>query len=1288
MKKNLFIVLLLILCNFSVITIKSNYKDENIDYYICENSDLMYDDILCRKEASKNTLRPIMAENKYILTDVIELTFSLETTDYSTISSIDYNLDGFEFDKDLEIENNVITIKLLVDETSDVHRVTITVHLSNLSLVTSKIYGYINDNYIYLSGCSFEAARDIYLTEALANSIITQREYEDIINYRFESDEIISNEPGISFLSNYYSINGTLQWQDDSGNIHPLQYIYVSLYCANDSYDNQLRTTYTDQNGFYNFTISSSSGSITSDNFYIKVRPIGTNVTVDTGTGGNYIWRSSINDRNISGNNITINRTFNMRNIDDLIDGVAGDGDLGRAFQISQALIYADKFAAVMNGSSLNRIRACYPVSDSTDYHPFWKRIDLLGIESDYDYADWDVIFHEYGHHVQNILGNANSSGGRHSSYTDLSLSHGIDEGTRLAWGEAWPTIFGEIAQQYYSTYLSSIAGVADGGYTDSGNRIYSYPLPSFKYNEISNVLYNNEAIERAIMGVLYDLYDSDSDELHDNVVLGARGWWSATVVSGITTFTNFSDQYYSSLNNEIDKINYCKLVQYYGMPATLYDYTTNGTIILAKYKLVGDCSIPKKIFNYIIYSIGEEAFKNQSLLTSVEMFDNSITNIDSSAFENCTSLSNISLSLRLYAIGTSAFKGCTSLESVTLPISVQYIDAEAFRNCAQLTSVNVEREALGLTNLGTNVFAGCNSNLQITVPINRVCEYKNKSNWVMYKTKIVPSNNDYSEITLNCLSESYNLTTLTSGHNKLYKLNVECAKSYKIFTSDNVGVHYIIYNSAMDSVASGQNTVTTYLGVGTYYLTMEFEDTFDSGMIATNYKLAWLNQGENISCSGASDVKAHLHQTGQNSYTSKLKYYNSVSGFYKVALTGYDVDGNEIVYPDGMITIYSDAARTHILDRYNITNNVNYAINEYGENIMYLYLPEEYCYINVCTTSDNFSSLTLSITSTDEIAFDYLRSINTISQNNIFEQSTDYTYFKQVTISHRSKFILEVLPDMNLTSSLSVLIFKKLRDLGYEPGDNHYYIEPEYITNLTLSNGDNELTIILDAGTYYFGYTNNNGMSLIFSLARLVDYSEDMFNTLITDPGAGFELGSEVRYNNGRYRGLTITEGFTRNLFFSQEYIDNTEVSRLDYDWYSSNPNIAEVSEFGTVLGKNVSTDTCVFIYAVNKVDPSIIYTIELEILDETSCDEIEIYGNLSYSYSQENGLYQLELDFSNSPYPYIQYYSWTVDGVTIDASLYWGYVTATGPGIVSLTGIYWLNPRVHIFITLTITD
>lgn len=1263
MKKNLFIIILLILFGFSTITVKANYK--------CENTDLIHSDILCKKETSKNTLVPIINDNKCALTNVIDLTFSLETTDFSTISSIDYNLDGFEFNQTPIVENNDIMIKLLVDETSDVHTVTITAHLSDFSTLTSKIYGYINDDYIYLSGCSFEAARDIYLTEALTNSIITQKEYEDIINDRFECNETISNTQRISTQSNTpfpynFFIEGNLQWQDDSGNVHPLQYIYVELDCIYKSKENPLTTTYTDQNGYYSFNISSSSDNLTTDNLYIKVMPVGTNVTVNTGTGGDYIWRSSSYDSIISGDNVTINRTFNMRNTDDIIDGVAGDGDLGRALQISQALIYADKFATTMNGSSLAKIRARYPVSDKTQYNYLFNRIDLRGIESDYDYADWDVIFHEYGHHIQHILGNINILGCHHSSDTDLSLTYGIDGGTMLAWHEAWPTIFGEIAQQYYSEYLSNIAGVADGGYTDSGNRIYSYPSPSFKYNDISNVLYNNEAFEKAIMGVLYDLYDNDSNESHDKVSLGARGWWAATVNSDITNFMNFFDIYYSSLSYEAYKNNVCKIVQYYGMPATLYDYTTNGTIVSAKYKLVGNCSIPNKIFNYTIYSIGEGAFENQTFLTSVEMNDSNITNI-----------------------GLNAFSGCTSLESVTIPSSVEYIADEAFKNCSSLTLVTVNKTTKDITSLGESVFDGCNTNLQIVVPTNRVADYKNKENWSNYRNKIVPST-DYTEFEIDCEGNITDSLSLNANNNKLYKLIVNCSKSYKITTNSTNSVNIVIYDSNMDVVNSGNSTITQFLGWGTYYISIEFDSINDSGIIEIEISLTWVSANISLN-SGNNNIKNSMHLNSENVYHCSYEYFHDQGeGFFKFALNA----GNNKTYPEGSLKIYSTIDRTRILNRYIPTEITKQAISQSDENELYVYLPVNgYYYIDVTLPKSTYSLITLTIEKAERKDVNYINRLDGICIDELFENKNGISYFKEVTISHRSTIELDIQTSGTVNTNIPIYLFAKQYEQGSRPGDDSYYIKTVLIDNITSTNRSLVLTITLNSGTYYFGYSDNsNKVNMQFALIRRVNIDLNIEGTLVTDPARNqqFPLGTEVIFNDGALLGNTITEGFTRNIYLMVEDRLHDPMSRLDYDWYSSNENAAIVTKYGTVLALNVSENTAVTIYAVNKNDPTIVYKKDFVILKETKTEQIVIESNMSYSYSEENGMYTLELDFANSPYPYIGYYTWDIEcfnGIIVDME-HFGLVSSTGIGEALLTASYTLNTRITLKIHLTITE
>ena len=146
--------------------------------------------------------------------------------------------------------------------------------------------------------------------------------------------------------------------------------------------------------------------------------------------------------------------------------------------------------------------------------------------------------------------------------------------------------------------------------------------------------------------------------------------------------------------------------------------------------------------------------------------------------------------------------------------------------------------------------------------------------------------------------------------------------------------------------------------------------------------------------------------------------------------------------------------------------------------------------------------------------------------------------------------------------------------------------------------------------------------------------------------------------------------------------------MSRLDYDWYSSNEAVATVTNYGTVLAMPVTTDTEVTIYAVLKDDPKVVYYRTFTVLNDDKEDLIEIELNMSYSYVAENGTYQLELTNINCPYPMIQYYSWNIinnseETITMN---YWGQISSTGTCIVLIEGTYNLNSRVRLYITLTV--
>ncbi|MFR6424692.1 MAG: leucine-rich repeat domain-containing protein [Oscillospiraceae bacterium] len=78
------------------------------------------------------------------------------------------------------------------------------------------------------------------------------------------------------------------------------------------------------------------------------------------------------------------------------------------------------------------------------------------------------------------------------------------------------------------------------------------------------------------------------------------------------------------------------------------------------------------------------------------------VTSIGGSAFDNCTSLTSVTIPDSVTSIGWYAFDGCTSLTSVTIPDSVTSIGRYAFDGCTSLTSVTIPDS---VTSIGDGAF-------------------------------------------------------------------------------------------------------------------------------------------------------------------------------------------------------------------------------------------------------------------------------------------------------------------------------------------------------------------------------------------------------------------------------------------------------------------------------------------------------------------------------------------------------------------------------------------------------
>ncbi|GHU55388.1 hypothetical protein FACS1894132_11430 [Clostridia bacterium] len=94
---------------------------------------------------------------------------------------------------------------------------------------------------------------------------------------------------------------------------------------------------------------------------------------------------------------------------------------------------------------------------------------------------------------------------------------------------------------------------------------------------------------------------------------------------------------------------------------------------------------IPSMLGGYPVTLIGGWAFENCTSLTSITI-PNSVTSIGERAFFNCTSLTSITIPNSVTSIGYSAFRYCTSLTSIVIPDSVTSIGIYAFENCTSLT--------------------------------------------------------------------------------------------------------------------------------------------------------------------------------------------------------------------------------------------------------------------------------------------------------------------------------------------------------------------------------------------------------------------------------------------------------------------------------------------------------------------------------------------------------------------------------------------------------------------------
>ncbi|MBO4569540.1 MAG: leucine-rich repeat domain-containing protein [Candidatus Methanomethylophilaceae archaeon] len=128
----------------------------------------------------------------------------------------------------------------------------------------------------------------------------------------------------------------------------------------------------------------------------------------------------------------------------------------------------------------------------------------------------------------------------------------------------------------------------------------------------------------------------------------------------------------------------------------TVYQRIDEGRVRVLRY--LGDkphAEIPPEIFvakrGHSVVEIAEKAFAKCSGLVSVKLPD-TVETIGDYAFEDCSSLKEMTIPRGTLGIRGSAFHGCTGLETVRMPDSPKRIGKYAFEGCSSLKAFVAEK--------------------------------------------------------------------------------------------------------------------------------------------------------------------------------------------------------------------------------------------------------------------------------------------------------------------------------------------------------------------------------------------------------------------------------------------------------------------------------------------------------------------------------------------------------------------------------------------------------------------
>ena len=490
--------------------------------------------------------------------------------------------------------------------------------------LTKIIYTYYNGTTIFTSDISLDNAFHECKQYEFDNGIITMDVWESeysLISCLFSTPETNCSFENTTEINQAVAdgnvvVRGRMTWETENGEVLPLSFTKVQLRDWYKGISYPIATSETDAEGYYCFVFNPSTLQVVLSlgvDLFIRTYAESSTFSVKQPYLEEFNYFDSPTEIIFSGSKI-INISRRLKSNSAYITY--------RLMYIQQGMVVGQRFALEMDMIANKQLHVFYfgdvKISELNENAFCYDIISFIGHDR---YNDFSDTIHEYGHYVENRMGNygpsvkghlyeaiPNNFNGLYQYLTDFinsafqiieDYSHDVKDNhfsesttkafqMELAWSESWATAFAEIAFQYYSCDYPSALFKEDLDYETEQGGMY---------------VYQGEAQEYAVTSFLWDLYDDTPSEPGDNISLNEKEWWNLTTQTGTYTIQDLTD---NIIENYPDLINGVGEILSKHSIAPQVHGVNNSPCVNIPPKIIiemnGSSSHPNNIFKIVFY--------------------------------------------------------------------------------------------------------------------------------------------------------------------------------------------------------------------------------------------------------------------------------------------------------------------------------------------------------------------------------------------------------------------------------------------------------------------------------------------------------------------------------------------------------------------------------------------------------------------------------------------------------------------------------------------------------------